>query len=434
MTKRLLLFLTLVLTLLCNRAYGSVNLFSESLITPLEDGDVNHASIKNGKVTYDATKKVLTLDNVKIENLTISINSDEDQFTINLIGENLITNVKGECIDSNNSSLLITSSCGGSLKMHSVNRGLEMSYSNNAILKIENCSVEIEAELPILGFYNGANTAGLNLIIDGANLSLHSNYIGAGHAYPLAGIKIITLYNCVLATQDFYLKNGDGYPYFTDKQGNEHRYEYDVIIKAIHDKPTYIEINSIYYHLEGNEASVTSGSNKYTGNVNIPETVTYNDKTYTVTSIEKDAFKDCLNLTSITMPHSMKGIEDYAFDGCKGLKSVTIPNSVTDVTELSFYGIGLLDSVKVACKDVEDFANYVQRTDIGKVFHGGWLSGRETFIFIAEKEQKQIEIPTTVTSIGEQAFAYCNYLDYVQIPTTVTNISTRAFFHCIYEA
>ena len=49
-------------------------------------------------------------------------------------------------------------------------------------------------------------------------------------------------------------------------------------------------------------------SNEYSGNVVIPEFVTYKGTTYPVTSIG-----------------------DYAFDGCSGLTSVTIPNSVTSI-------------------------------------------------------------------------------------------------------
>ena len=61
-------------------------------------------------------------------------------------------------------------------------------------------------------------------------------------------------------------------------------------------------------------SSYNSHDNEYSGNVVIPETVTYNDKTYSVTSIE-----------------------DRAFSHCTGLTSVNIPNSVTIVLETAFY-------------------------------------------------------------------------------------------------
>ena len=45
------------------------------------------------------------------------------------------------------------------------------------------------------------------------------------------------------------------------------------------------EVNGINYSFSGTEATVTSSSSKYSGNVVIPESVTYNGNTYSVTSI-----------------------------------------------------------------------------------------------------------------------------------------------------
>ena len=65
---------------------------------------------------------------------------------------------------------------------------------------------------------------------------------------------------------------------------------------------------TIYYVWTNNqtELSVTSSdySNKYTGNVVIPETVTYSGTTYPVTSIGYAAFELCSSLTSVTIPNS----------------------------------------------------------------------------------------------------------------------------------
>ncbi len=83
------------------------------------------------------------------------------------------------------------------------------------------------------------------------------------------------------------------------------------------------EVDGIYYNLfTSTEVEVTfKGSNntsydEYAGKVEIPESVTYNGKTYSVTSIGEEAFSGCTGLTSITIPNSVTSIGDQAFSGC----------------------------------------------------------------------------------------------------------------------
>ena len=94
-----------------------------------------------------------------------------------------------------------------------------------------------------------------------------------------------------------------------------------------------VEIDGIYYNLieKGKVAEVTSNPNKYSGGVTIPEKVTYNEVEYDVTSIGDNAFDNCQNLTSVTIPKSVISIGNYTFSDCYGLTSVTIPNSVTSL-------------------------------------------------------------------------------------------------------
>ncbi|MDE6515798.1 MAG: leucine-rich repeat domain-containing protein, partial [Bacteroidales bacterium] len=77
------------------------------------------------------------------------------------------------------------------------------------------------------------------------------------------------------------------------------------------------EVDGIYYNvLSGatNEVAVVSGEwAAYSGTVVIPATVTYDGKTYRVTSIGKEAFFGRTGLTSVTIPESVTSIGEYAF-------------------------------------------------------------------------------------------------------------------------
>lgn len=56
----------------------------------------------------------------------------------------------------------------------------------------------------------------------------------------------------------------------------------------------------------------------------IPETVTYHNKTFTVTEIGESTFENNTYLTNVTIPSSITSIGDKAFKGCSNLKSITV--------------------------------------------------------------------------------------------------------------
>ena len=64
-----------------------------------------------------------------------------------------------------------------------------------------------------------------------------------------------------------------------------------------------VEVDGIYYYFFGTTVTVTSGK-KYSGNIVIPESITYKGSKYPVTSIGGYAFSDCSGLTSVTIPNS----------------------------------------------------------------------------------------------------------------------------------
>lgn len=100
------------------------------------------------------------------------------------------------------------------------------------------------------------------------------------------------------------------------------------------------EINGIYYgyNAEDQTAYVTMGNEKYSGNVVIPESVTYKGRTMAVTAIGENAFRECVSLLSVCISKSIISIGDYSYANCTSLSSITIPNTVTEIGYSSFEG------------------------------------------------------------------------------------------------
>ncbi len=231
------------------------------------------------------------------------------------------------------------------------------------------------------------------------------------------------------------------------------------------------EVDGIFYTVTDNTATVTfKGSsyneyiNEYTGSVTIPESVTYDGTTYSVTTIGYMAFEFCKDLTSITIPNSVTTIGDYAFLSCTGLTDITIPNSVTTIGSEAFNNCNGLTNITIpnSVTSIDGFAfafctgltsitipNSV--TSIGDAAFGG-CDGL-TSIFVESDNPKYdsrdncnaiIEtatntlisgcittvIPNSVTSIGDYAFGGCTDLKNVIIPNTVTSIGSQAFDGC----
>ena len=108
------------------------------------------------------------------------------------------------------------------------------------------------------------------------------------------------------------------------------------VLFSISASADVVEVDGIYYDISETTATVTYGDNEYSGDIVIPESITYNGSKYSVTSIGELAFIYCSGLTSIAIPNSITSIGESAFEGCSILTSVTIPNSVTSIGGSAF--------------------------------------------------------------------------------------------------
>ena len=95
-----------------------------------------------------------------------------------------------------------------------------------------------------------------------------------------------------------------------------------------------VEKDGLWYNLnsEDNTAEVVASQDgMYKGDKNIPSYLYLSNKSYRVTSIGESAFEGCTDLTSITLPTTLRSIEKGAFYECSGLTSIRIPNGVTKI-------------------------------------------------------------------------------------------------------
>ena len=187
------------------------------------------------------------------------------------------------------------------------------------------------------------------------------------------------------------------------------------------------EVDGIYYDINGNEATVTcngytSGNSTviighYSGEVIIPEAVTYRDVTYAVTAIDNHAFHFCSDPLSVTIPKTVISI-NHSFSGCSGMTSITVDS----------------DNPKY---DSRDNCNAVIETASNKLIVGC----QNTIIpnsvniigicaFIGCSTLTSVTIPNSVTTLESQAFANCSGLTSVIIPNSITYIGSPVFDGC----
>ena len=116
------------------------------------------------------------------------------------------------------------------------------------------------------------------------------------------------------------------------------------LLAASSPKAHAFEVDGMYYGINSDNTtvSVTSGPNKYRGDITIPNTVVYEGKTYTVSSIRSSAFSGCDNLTSVKMGESITSIGSNAFSSSQSLRAVTIGKSVKTIGDFAFYGCSAL--------------------------------------------------------------------------------------------
>ena len=235
-------------------------------------------------------------------------------------------------------------------------------------------------------------------------------------------------------------------------------------------------VDGLYYNivsLEDLTCEITYGDKvdeyhgTYSGDIVIPETVTYNNKTLTVVGINSNAFYMCSELSSITIPNTVTYIDSGAFRDCKAITSIIIPSSVTYIGVWTFEGCESLnnivfedgnetleweninpsiyevysifydcpiDSLYIGRNFKREYDNWwyglFEDSSVKKLTIGNTVTKIESSSFSGCKNLTEVSLGNSVTTIGESAFYDCENLTKVSLGNSVTTIGESAFRNC----
>lgn len=150
----------------------------------------------------------------------------------------------------------------------------------------------------------------------------------------------------------------------------------------------------------------------------------YTQEVYSVVGISQEAFVDCFNLYSITLPSTITAIGKNAFSGCRKLNEVHISN-LSAWCNIDFDGIysnPLCQSQTVnLVLDGNIISDLVIPNDVEEI---------KSLAFHGYTNLKSVTFSSSVRTIGKEAFQSCKNLYSLTIPKTVTKIEWAAFALC----
>ncbi|MDE6013999.1 MAG: leucine-rich repeat protein, partial [Anaeroplasmataceae bacterium] len=142
------------------------------------------------------------------------------------------------------------------------------------------------------------------------------------------------------------------------------------------------------------DTTIAISANAFKGNTDIEVIDLSQSK---ITYIGASAFEGCTNLREIRLPDTLKTIGANAFKGCSNLKSEL---------DKTMYNDGLLNLKNV--------------TSIGA----------NAFEMCNSPQFVTIDFSDEITTLGKQAFMNCSALEAIEIPASVTDLGESVFFGC----
>ncbi len=204
---------------------------------------------------------------------------------------------------------------------------------------------------------------------------------------------------------------------------------------------TYTILSEDEKTCETKRGTAFNAGNRVEGEVVLPS----NPNGYKLTKISDWGFMECNSLTSIVIPETVTSIGFQSFSGCNSLFSVTIPGSVSSIGKNAFYNCNSLEraefsSIESLCiiKFGDSLSNplsyaphlYIDGYDISAVDIPESVTSIGDYAFNSYASLKSINIPNSVTRIGKYAFQNCKLLESVNLSEGLESIEEGAFESC----
>lgn len=169
----------------------------------------------------------------------------------------------------------------------------------------------------------------------------------------------------------------------------------------------------------------------------IPSAVTYNGKQYTVTEIGNNTFRWSQDgytggydeLTSVSIPASVKTIGASAFNECKNLQSVSLSEGLETIGESAFANCKSLTSVALP-KGLESIGEGAFHNCSGLNSVTGSVANIGTSAFQTCVALASVALSEGLITIGQSAFQDCSHLTSVSLPKSLRSIGDMVFIAC----
>lgn len=135
---------------------------------------------------------------------------------------------------------------------------------------------------------------------------------------------------------------------------------------------------------------------------------------------------DCENLQKVTLPNSLTEIAKGAFKSCKQLTEINIPTALTTIRETAFDECAMLKELNLSnVTTIEEYA-FRNCTQLTKVIFAKTLESIPVWAFGSCTSLADVTWPQNLKAISYYAF-YEAPIATLQLPETVTSIGDKAF-------